>query len=153
MNVTSHREYFLDFIYSMARNYYIYPTSSSFAIYKLLPIDFFSSDSSGFVSKEEIKEIIEAELSTVRELYGDDYVEYNENETRLSNDIETKNDIELLLLDLENDEEAVPEEYLEDSDLELETNQGFDEYELSNLDSELFEDPVLMVKWLQKTKY
>ena len=69
--------YFLDFIYATAREYYIRPISFEEASYGLMPLDYISKSLSSDIplSRDEIKNMIRDNLLFFELMYGDDYVE------------------------------------------------------------------------------
>lgn len=75
-------DYFEDFIYAIAREYYIHPISFENASYGMIPIDMLCPKATfdnefvicDEVTKEDIKETIRANLSYYETIYGNDYV-------------------------------------------------------------------------------
>ena len=137
--------------YILARNYYLSGKSST---YELLPINLFSGVD--FVDREEIDRIIEDGLRAAEREYGDDYVEYDEFETTRQNDI--SKELDLMLLEMDDDsesespfgEEAEPEGDLDEDEFFDEESGEKDEHEFGDVDPEIFRDPTLLVKWLNK---
>ena len=88
--------------------------------------------------------------------YGDDYVEYDGSLQTRSVDIGFDLDLILLEMDDVNDkpfgEELVAEEDLDDDEFfdEDADNTELDEYEFDDVDPEIFRDPSLMVKWINR---
>lgn len=152
--------YFDDFIYSIAREYYIYPISFENASYGMLPIDllspkfevnsFLSTDED--VTKEDIKEIIRGNLSYYESLYGYDYVAVQYAGMRdltsyrnLSDEID-RISFELDLAEEYGDEVDEPLDF--NDEYEDEDNDFFGELD-EEIDPAIFDNPVLMVKWLE----
>ena len=76
--------------------------------------------------------------------YGDDYVGYEETVINQNNRI--SDDIDLLLLEISDDED-IHDEIEENDSVD---NDEEDIYEFEDYDPEIFRDPTLMVKWLNK---
>lgn len=89
--------------------------------------------------------------------YGDDYVEYDESAQIQNTDIGADLDLMLLEMDDEDDnpfgEDIEPEDDLDDDDEffdEDAESENKDEYEFDDIDPEIFRDPLLMEKWLNR---
>ena len=157
ISLTTSNEYFHDFLYAVAREYYIRPISFEEASYGLMPADYIIKSLASDISfsKDEIKEIIQSNLVAFETVYGDDYVEpkytgmeeLNQHHNisaeidRISFELELNSDIDDAQLDQSDFEE---EGFEEDNDDDF--YDGYDE----NVDPAIFDDPVLMVKWLEK---
>ena len=157
ISLTTSNEYFHDFLYAVAREYYIRPISFEEASYGLMPADYITKSLASDISfsKDEIKEIIQSNLVAFETVYGDDYVEpkytgmeeLNQHHNisaeidRISFELELNSDIDDAQLDQFDFEE---EGFEEDND-----DDFFDGYD-ENVDPAIFDDPVLMVKWLEK---
>ena len=157
ISLTTSNEYFHDFLYAVAREYYIRPISFEEASYGLMPADYIIKSLASDISfsKDEIKEIIQSNLVAFETVYGDDYVEpkytgmeeLNQHHNisaeidRISFELELNSDIDDAQLDQSDFEE---EGFEEDND-----DDFFDGYD-ENVDPAIFDDPVLMVKWLEK---
>ena len=118
---------------------------------ELLPIDFISNIEFDKIDKEELNEFIAHELATPQREYGDDYVEYDESSKLQAVDISA--DLDLMLLEMDDDDSNPFSEEIEsseDDDEVSEQDDFFDEYEFDGVDPEIFRDPILMVKWLNK---
>lgn len=146
MSIRSGYEYFLDMVYTLARPYYLIspPTTQD-----LIPIDFISSERFDGVDREELNQLIEHELDTPRREYGDDYVEYDKSFKCQQVDVHAELDLMLLDIDDENDN-PFEEDTNNDEDSEHDENEPKDEYEFDDLNPEIFKDPTLMVKWLDR---
>lgn len=153
VSIRSGYDYFSDMIYTVSRQYYLTPQPM---VYELFPIDFISNMESGKVDKEELNEFIAQELTAPQRKYGDDYIEYDESSNLQTVDISA--DLDLMLLEMddddsnpfdeeiessEDDEEALPDDFFDEYEQR-------DEYEFDEVDPEIFRDPTLMVKWLNK---
>ena len=157
ISLTTSNEYFYDFLYAVAREYYIRPISFEEASYGLMPADYITKSLASDISfsKDEIKEIIQSNLVAFETVYGDDYVEpkytgmeeLNQHHNisaeidRISFELELNSDIDNAQLEQFDFEE---EGFEEDND-----DDFFDGYD-ENVDPAIFDDPVLMVKWLEK---
>ena len=149
--------YFLDFLYAIAREYCIHPISFEEASYGLMPIDYISKSLSSDipVSRVEIKEMIRDNLVFYERLYGDDYVEpVYTGMDELVKYHNISDEIDRISFELELDEDAdndhlsqfgfEDDDYVEDTEDDV-----FDDYD-EDIDPAIFDDPVLMVKWLEK---
>ena len=146
-------DYFMDMVYILARDYYI---SGEPSIYGLLPSNFINEAGIDEVDREALDQYVQKQLIAPILKYGDDYVEYDES-SRVR-DVNIGTDLDLMLLDLD-DEEDNPfgEEVESDDDFDEDEffdedseNDERDEYEFDDVDPEIFRDPTLMVKWLNR---
>ena len=158
-------DYFSDMLYSVAREYYLHPISFEDASYGMLPMDLLTpkcdsitnivSDIS--VTKEDIKEIVRNNLSYYTILYGDDYVSAQYEgmfDTANYHDISAEIDRISFELDLaaEMDQESmdgIDFEFDNDDDYIDDDDDFYDDID-EDVDPAIFDDPVLMVKWLEK---
>lgn len=156
MSVENSEDYFLDFLYVCARDYYTYPVSFEEASYGLMPLDYVSKSrlSDIPISKEEIKEMIQHNLAFFDEIYGDNYVDPvctgMEDFTKYHN---ISDEIDRISFELELGAEV--EEKFEEYDFEEDAafdadDEFYAEYDEEDLDPAIFDDPVLMVKWIEK---
>ena len=145
--------YFLDFLYATAREYCIRPVSFEEASYGLMPLDYISKSLSSDIplSRDEIKNMIRDNLLFFELMYGDDYVEpqYTGMEERtyyhnISDEID-RISFELELEDTDDEEQFSFEDDLDDDD----NDDIFDDYD-EDIDPAIFDDPTLMVKWLEQ---
>ena len=123
-----------------------------------MPIDFLSRFDLDPVDREQIDDYINLQVAAAERTYGDDYVDYDEDirPNTKSSDISKDLDIMLLEMDMESDnlfDEDDDDTESEDDDFE-ETEESEesepDFYEYEDVDPEIFRDPTLMVKWLNK---
>ena len=155
MSISREEDYFNDMIYSLARYYYLHDQPTT---YELLPIDFISNAGIEGVDRDEIDRQIEYELAATYRNYGEDYVEYDESTVSKGEDIGAELDMMLLEMDDDNDnpfgEEIEPEDdYLdEDDSFDDDEDAERDYYEFDDVDPEIFRDPTLMVKWINKNE-
>ena len=145
--------YFLDFLYATAREYCIRPVSFEEESYGLMPLDYISKSLSSDIplSRDEIKNMIRDNLLYFELMYGDDYVEpqYTGMEERtyyhnISDEID-RISFELELEDTDDEEQFSFEDDLDDDD----NDDIFDDYD-EDIDPAIFDDPTLMVKWLEQ---
>ncbi len=146
-------DYFLDFLYSIAREYCIRPVSFEEASFGLMPLDYVSKSLSSDIplSREEIKNMIRDNLLFFEMMYGDDYVEpqyIGMEEQAYYHNISAEIDrisFELELEDTDGEEQFSFEDDLDDED----DDDIFDDYD-EDIDPAIFDDPTLMVKWLEQ---
>lgn len=159
ISIETCNNYFFGFIYSIARKYYIYPISFEETTYSMLPINYvFEGIFTGILlSREEMKQMIIDNMAYYEEKYGNDYVEpVYANRDRFNNHQDIFGEIDLISFDLELDEKLEDEAFGEgdfgdgdfdnDEDLLLEDNEDGDE----DIDPAIYDDPILMVKWLEQ---
>lgn len=150
VSIKSGCDYFSDMIYTLSRQYYLNPQPM---VSELLPsnTEFYKID------KEELNEFIAHELTTPQREYGDDYVEYDESSELQAIDISA--DLDLMLLEMDDDDSNLFSEEIESSEDDDEVSEHIDffdeyeqqdEYEFDDVDPEIFRDPTLMVKWLNR---
>ena len=149
-------DYFSDFIYTVAREYYIHPISVEEATYGMIPLAFVPSAFGLSVEqyKDSIKSIARANMSAFESQYGDDYVApayigFDEQMQfqRMASELD-RISFELELAD-EMDDEDIIDAFDDVDDLD-ELADDFDDDWDDELDPAIFDDPVLMVKWLQR---
>ena len=157
ISLTTSNEYFHDFLYAVAREYYIRPISFEEASYGLMPADYITKSLASDISfsKDEIKEIIRSNLVAFETVYGDDYVEPEYTgieELNQYHNISAEIDRISFELELDRDIDDVQLEQFDFEEEGFEEDNGddiFDDYE-EDVDPAIFDDPVLMVKWLEK---
>ena len=150
ISIDSHREYFDDLVYTLARPYYTFNQNTS--PISLIPVDCVSKLEREEITREDINEMIREKIPAYKKYYGDDYVEYDETAPVKRDNIASSLDLMLLDMDMESDnpfgEETADDDFNSGEDDFLER----DEYEFSNYDPEVFKDPTLLVKLL-RTEY
>ena len=141
-------EFIADLIYLVAREYYKHPVFEKSVVYGLIPSHYFSSESylEDNSDREPIKDLVKRLASEDQQLYGDDYVEPISEHIRDLGDIDSELDMLSFELDMEED---IPEDIAEEDNDEFEDEER-DGYEFEDVDPEIFEDPSLMLKWLEK---
>ncbi len=154
ISLDSSNQYFEDFLFAVAREYYIYPISVEEASYGMIPIDYISN---GLLlslnsSKIDIKAMIRSNLRTYETQYGSDYIEPRHTGIEEHADYKDVTDeIDRLSFELEvaNDDEVdyKPQDNVSNSD-----NCRDDEELFEDINPEIFDDPVLMIKWLEQSQ-
>lgn len=121
--------------------------SYEFTAYQALPyIEFGVADS--FISKQQIKEIVEQNNNYYKEKYGYDYVNPDNSFTVL-----LEEDDEWTLLEL--DDFVLPDEELEDADADVgdydeDGDDDIEQIDYSDIGQETLNDPVKLLKWLEQ---
>lgn len=149
-SIRSVREYYDSLIYCAAREYYIHPISKEMAMYSMLPIDYFTRIDYGYVDREEIQQMVRDALNLYLYQYGSDYVEQEQKDISEDQDLSVSSELDLILLDMDDDDEKDDNPFGEDLGDDYNDEIEYDEYEYEDLDPELFEDPTLLVKWLER---
>ena len=140
MTIANGREYFCDFVSIFARHYYFFNNTPTF--YDLVPINFFADLKSDITRKEEEEILIEQRFSFVKD-YGNDYVEYSA--TPPEDSVDNECEFDLILHEAENVEISF-------SDVEdLPEQTKLDEYNPSEIDANIFDDPELLLSYIEKT--
>lgn len=115
----------------------------------MLPIDYFSRIDYGYIDREEIQQMIRDALNLYLYQYGSDYVELEQKDIGDDQDLSVSSELDLILLDMDDDDENDDNPFGEELDDDYDEIE-LDEYEYEDLDPELFEDPTLLVKWLER---
>jgi len=153
MSYRSSKEFLSDFIYAAARWYYIYPITGEEAAYSMLPLFYFDEIDRGEreYDREEIKEMVRGYLRTAEVEYGDDYVEQGNMQT---SSVDIGAELDLLALEMDMDDDQLPDEFIDEEtgDVGAADPDDLDEYEFEDFDPDLFNDPALMVKFLEKSE-
>ena len=162
ISLDSSNDYFTDFLYAIAREYYLYPVSFEEASYGMMPLSYLvpRADFDSSISKDEIEYMIRSNMNHFKNIYADDYIEtIYEGQTEqlqyqnLSDEIERISFELELSADMDESEQTdmfkfdIDDDY--DDDYEDDVDDDFFEDE-DDIDPAIFDDPVLMVKWLQK---
>lgn len=153
MSYRSSKEFLSDFIYASARWYYIYPITGEEAADSMLPLFYFDEidRSEREYDREEIKEMVRGYLRTAEVEYGDDYVEQGNMQT---SSVDIGAELDLLALEMDMDDDQLPDEFIDEETGEIGVTDPDDlyEYEFEDFDPDLFNDPALMVKFLEKSE-
>lgn len=145
-------DFFLDFEYSVARDYYLHPISHEYAAYEMFPINLQITD--GAVDRETINEIVRENYLSVVHEYEDDYVESesdNQDHQEISID-----DFSMSLIELKIDEDKTTpnieiddkEDFGEDDNEEDSSNDNSYDY-LDEIDDDIFSNPSKLLSWLE----
>lgn len=149
LSLKSSKSFLLDFIFSCARWYYTHPYSYDYAAFELFQSDFFKIHDIKDVEPEQLETIIRQAKNKAIIEYGDDYIDQEEVIVTVSDDYNI--DLELLLLDIDTEEEENPfGEDMEEFHTGNEDDDTSDDYEYEDLDPALLDNPVLLMKWLEK---
>lgn len=145
MRIDNNRVYFDDMVYTLARPYYTLNQNTS--PLSILPIDCLTKLEQEEISREDIDEMIREGMPAYKKYYGDDYIEYDETAPKKSYNITSSLDLMLLEMEMEDGHHND----LEDSDSDDEGGSTYeDKYEFDDIDPEVFRDPTLLVKLLEK---
>lgn len=145
-SVSSAHQFAVDLIYTVARTYYLEPDLQGVSLYSILPLTYYGN---GLLRNEEAGETLPAKeliAKTIRDReleYGDDYVH---SEHGVIRDISAfEDELARLSFELElQDEGAEADSPLDGTSEVLER----DDYEYGDVDPEIFNDPTLMLEWL-----
>ena len=148
VSLISARDYFLDLIYNVAREYYIYPISNEMATYSL----FISDEYDGYIEQYEFNNFVRNVSDFYVLKYGDDYVDQSKYTFDHGHDLRISDELDLMLLDMVDDEDNYMNEELKNDSAEAEHVESPepDEYEFETVNPAIFEDPTLMVKWIER---
>ena len=160
MSLANSAEYFTDFIYAVARSYYLQPISFENASYGMMPRDYIKVglDAGYGITKEDIKELIRCNMAVYERQYGTNYVaplrpdsnahphyhDITAELERLSFELE-------LASDAEDDEQIVLFGFDSADDAFIEDDGFFDDLD-ADINDAIFDDPSLMVKWLERSQ-
>lgn len=148
LSLKSSYEFITDFIYLIAREYYKYPVLEKSEVYGLIPSHYFCSDvyidDSG--DREFIKDLVKRLATEDQQRYGDDYVEPIVERICSFGDVDAELDMLSFELDMK---EEISNDIAEEDAVEFEDKER-DVYEYEDVDPEIFNDPSLMLKWLDK---
>lgn len=146
LSINSIYEFMADLVYLVARDYYLSQDTQGIMVYNLIPSYYFCDESSFEKDFESLKELIR-QLSTESQLkYGEDYVEPVFEQIRDISSIDAELDMLSFELDLEED---VSTDIIEEEDANAFNEEEHDEYEFDDVDPEIFNDPSLMLKWIE----
>lgn len=146
-SIRSSKAFYIDFVYNCARWYYTHPYSYDYAALELFPVDYFKENDIHDIEQEQLEELIRQIKNRAVIEYGDDYVDQDDITVTVTSDYNL--DLELLLLDID-DEEQEQNPFGEDPYEDDYPEEDLDEYEYADIDSELLDDPILLMKWLEK---
>jgi len=136
------KDYYYELAYGFSRDYIRYPESYEFAAYQAVQyIEVDTADS--FVSKQQIKEIVEQNHNYYKSKYGYDYVDPDNSFSVL-----LEEDDEWALLEL--DDFVLSDDELEDDDVGDFAADDIEKIDYSDVDEETLSDPVMLLKWLEQ---
>jgi len=142
-------EFFLDFAYMMAREYYTHPKSKDLihSEWYLLNDD----DYSRLAWNDYAQELMFGHIHD----YGDDYIEPPNNADYQKDNFD-ESDFDFDLLELELDEMIAAGLDIEDDEYGVEEEDFFfdesEQIDISHIPSEILSDPVKLLKWLEKNE-
>lgn len=146
LSIVSSHQFIIDLICVVARSYYLEPAPSGLSAYSVIPLFYYGK---GLVENEHSRKKMPVEdfiVQSIREIelkHGDDYVEHKQGIARDMSTIE--NELDRLSFDLElHEEESRGPDFLN----KVLDEKERDEYEYDDIDPEIFEDPTLMLQWL-----
>ena len=148
-------EFFFDFIYMVARSYYIHPISRDYAHAEWSTVAYSLDEDENYTRKSwnEVAPMIV--YSHILE-YGDDFIDLPLAE-EYQNDIMEESEYDLLIMELELEESlaaqkfdfAADDEYVDEEDDFFDDSERID---ASNIPPEIMSDPVKLLEWLNKVK-
>lgn len=147
VSLQSAHSYIEDLAYNVGRGYYIYPRRPEMALYTYLPTDYFVNPDYAHIDRDDTKEFINKVLYEHISQYGDDYIEKTHDTENTNSSI--NREVDLLLLSIDEDEDQGTDN-LDNKPFNEEQVDSQDEYDFGDVDPEIFKDPTLMVKWLEK---
>ncbi|WP_129688296.1 hypothetical protein [Gottfriedia acidiceleris] len=150
---TTMYNFYYDLLYSISREYYVFPLSKEYFTYGCLvnefnPLSLDVNISIEVNSYKRIKEYSSEYSNYYREKYGDDYVDNSESIELLLIDEE-----ENLLLEFEEDlfldfEIEIEQESNLEDELDIEDNEYMNEL-MEEADDDLFDDPLKLLEWIE----
>ena len=160
MSLANSAEYFTDFIYAVARSYYLQPISFENASYGMMPRDYIKVglDAGYGITKEDIKELIRCNMAVYERQYGTNYVaplRPDSNAHPHYHDITAE--LERLSFELELASDAKDDEQIvlfgfDSADDDFIEDDGFFDDLDADINDAIFDDPSLMVKWLERSQ-
>ena len=160
MSLANSAEYFTDFIYAVARSYYLQPISFEYASYGMMPRDYIKVglDAGYGITKEDIKELIRCNMAVYERQYGTNYVaplRPDSNAHPHYHDITAE--LERLSFELELASDAKDDEQIvlfgfDSADDDFIEDDGFFDDLDADINDAIFDDPSLMVKWLERSQ-
>lgn len=141
-------EFFLDFIYGFAREYYIYPESHEYGLFR----SEYEQFDTAILPHSIIKQVAEEYYMSPKDKYQLDYVdsEHQDEEEEWFSTDDIDMDMVLLELDIDMKDFSDPDtEDIDDLDEDEYLYEPADDY--SEIDIDVFNDPIKMLKWLRRT--
>jgi hypothetical protein len=133
------KDFYYDIIYSISREYYIYPESHEYITYGCLENEFKNSPINGLgvqQSFQSIKDLAIENSKYYQNKYKDDFVDNNEK-------------IDLLIID--NDLLLIDTDDYSNNEVDSDIDEFDEKYNesLEEVDETIFEDPLKMLEWLE----
>lgn len=145
-SISSSHQFIIDLIYTIARAYYLEPDLEGLSVYSIIPLTYYGNgplENDNAEGALPLKEFIVQSIRDKELEYGDDYVQSEHGIVRDMSAIE--DELARLSFELElQEEETEAPNFLEGTAGELE----HDDYEYEDIDPEVFDDPTLMLQWL-----
>lgn len=153
-SIVKGKDYFADMVYILARSYYQY---SQIPTREVHPVNFISGAGIEDIIGKELDQHIRYPLFSPQHKYGDDYVEYEDVVSSKKDNVGEEIESMLLEMDVEEDnsfcEEFDYDNNAPDDDGLFEENAKEDvkdEYMFIDIAQEIFDDPTLLIKWIDK---
>lgn len=147
---TAH-EFIRDYVYTVARPYYLEPDLAGMSVYSIIPANYYGNglmESDSVEGALPIKDFLNEYIKSNELKYGDDYVESEHGTIRDMSAIE--DELARLSFELELEAEA-PES--DDSSEDADEDVERDEYEFDDVDQDIFDDPTVMLAWLDSDTF
>ena len=145
-SISSSHQFIIDLIYTIARAYYLEPDLEGLSVYSIIPLTYYGNgplENDNAEGALPLKEFIVQSIRDKELEYGDDYVQSEHGIVRDMSAIEDELARLSFALELQEEETEAPN-FLEGTAGELE----HDDYEYEDIDPEVFDDPTLMLQWL-----
>lgn len=145
-SISSSHQFIIDLIYTVARAYYLEPDLEGLSVYSIIPLTYYGNgplENDNAEGALPLKEFIVQSIRGKELEYGDDYVQSEHGIVRDMSAME--DELARLSFELElQEEETEAPNFLDGTAGELER----DDYEYEDIDPEVFNDPTLMLQWL-----
>ncbi|MCR3921209.1 MAG: hypothetical protein NUK65_01675 [Firmicutes bacterium] len=143
-------EFFYDFVYAIARPYYIYQDSYEYAAYEMFPLKLLDGNDGIVIDRETIKQIMQDNYNSSSQEYQEDYVAEDYNNQEASSLSTEDFDLELFALDMDTIEFDGEEAVIGNNTIEGELSYEEDDDYLDEVDEKLFDDPIKLLKWIEQ---
>lgn len=156
ISLDSSNDYFTDFLYAIAREYYPYPDLFEEASYDMMPLSYPvpRADYNSSISKDEMGYMIRSNMNHFKNIHADDYKEIiYEGRTKQLQYQNLSDEIERISFELSADMDESEQTDMFKFDIDDDCIDGVDDdffEDEDDVDPAILDDPVLMVKWLQK---
>lgn len=145
LSIDRGKDYFLDMIYSLAREYFLKTKPNT---YDIRPIDYKLHTDLRGLSKEEIEEYVKREINAPNREYGEDYVEYDNSMAVEKKAFGAEFDLMVLNADDIASKKITAKE--RDASYSKKTEVNKEKYDYGDIDPEILRDPILLAKWIEK---